>query len=654
MLSQNERPSGELCAAPVGATTGSGIGDSLLEALDESLIGTAVGGADGRWLRVNRAFAQIVGYAPEELVGRRFDEITHPLDLDVDLDAKRRIERGEIEGYQRIKRYVRKDGSFVFVRLNVSVARDRSGALLYHLAQVVDISERMRADEALRKSESNFRRLFDQASDGILISDVDGRYVDVNAAGCQILGYSREDLVGRTMMDIVPMEDIPQLAEEREQLLVDGRAAVKEWTVRRRDGTIVPVEVSTKFLLDGRQVAFVRDISERKHAEREREESLRWVRAVLEQSPVGLILLRDLQTHRVEINSHLQEMIGGTVEAAEQIKELILNADGSPLDPDSCVCAQALHGARPAATERALRDSKGALVPVMMSSSPIVDDDGTVRGVVVAVQDISVTKELERLRAEWSSVVAHDLRQPLATILVNAQFLARLTDDARLHAHFECIRSAAQRLNRMVDDLMDLSRLDARRLELVRKNVDLPSLVRATVERMALEVPDRPFDVRVDGEVPDADADPDRLAQVMENLLTNAVKYGTAGTPIVVAVEREDGEIAVAVTNDGQELAPDVLAGLFQRFQRTSSAKRQGIKGTGLGLYITRSLVEAHGGHIVAECAPPGRITFRFTLPVAASPQRDSGTALRGDRSVVLSLVGSSPPVDGHPGRQSR
>src|SRR5271166_6187578 len=107
MLLQDDRPGEELSTAPAGATTGSGIGDSLLKALDESIVGMAVGGADGRWIRVNRAFAQIVGYTPEELVGHRFEDITHPLDIDVDLDARRRIERGEIEAYQRIKRYVR-------------------------------------------------------------------------------------------------------------------------------------------------------------------------------------------------------------------------------------------------------------------------------------------------------------------------------------------------------------------------------------------------------------------------------------------------------------------------------------------------------------------------------------------------------------------
>jgi signal transduction histidine kinase len=225
---------------------------------------------------------------------------------------------------------------------------------------------------------------------------------------------------------------------------------------------------------------------------------------------------------------------------------------------------------------------------------------------------------LVRLRAVWCSVVADDLRQPLGTISLSARQLERLSSDARFKLHLERIRGSAQRLNRMVDDLMDLSRVDARRLELVRRNVDLPALVHDSVERMALEAPDRHFDVHVDPDVPEADADPDRVTQVMENLLTNAVKYGTNGTRIRVSVERESHEVAVAVTNDGAALAPEELSRLFERFQRTSSARLQGIQGTGLGLYITRSLVEAHGGRIAADTSPSGRITFRFTLPAAS------------------------------------
>ena len=594
------------------------LGNFLLQALDRSPIGTAISGLDGRWFRVNRAFAQMVGYKPEELVGLGVADITHPADLEVDFDTMAKLRRGEIDSYQRAKRYIRKDGTFVVVRLNVSAIRDDDGVAIGYLAQVEDITERLRAEEALRKSESNFRRLFDQASDGIFISDVDSRYTDVNAAACQMLGFSRGEILGKTTADFIPMEDVPRLAEQTEQLLVHGRAETQEWKASRKDGGNISIEVSTKFLLDGRQVAFVRDISGRKRAEREREESLRWMHAVLEQSPVGLILLHGPNGERVEVNSRLQEMIGQPLERTEQLLGVVLNADGTPIPLHTCSFVKAMRGESSPGGERVLRHASGSLTPVVASCAPILGEGEDVLGVVIAMQDISAAKELERLRAEWSSVVAHDLRQPLGAISLSARQLARLTDDARLTLHFERILSSAQRLNRMVDDLMDLSRLDAHRLELVRRNVDLPALVRDSVERMALEAPDRPFELQVGADVPEAVADPDRIAQVMENLLTNAVKYGTNGTRISVSVERESRDVAVAVTNDGAALAPEELSRLFQRFQRTSSARLQGIKGTGLGLYITRSLVEAHGGQIAAETSPAGRITFRFTLPAAS------------------------------------
>ncbi len=231
--------------------------------------------------------------------------------------------------------------------------------------------------------------------------------------------------------------------------------------------------------------------------------------------------------------------------------------------------------------------------------------------------EVAAMRELERLRAEWISVVAHDLRQPLVTISLSAEALARSTSDSAKLARLEHIRSAAKRLDRMVGDLMDLSRLEARRLELLRQRVDLAALVRRCVERMAFTAPDRPIHLSVDPDVPDVDADPGRIEQVLENLLTNAIKYGHDGTPIAVAVGREGDEAAVAVTNEGRALAQKELSRLFQRFQRAPSARLQGIAGTGLGLYITRSLVEAHGGRATAECKDGGTTTFRFTLPAA-------------------------------------
>jgi PAS domain S-box-containing protein len=593
--------------------------ERLLSSLDDSPIGTVLTDLDGRWLRVNRAFAQMVGYAREELTGLSFEALTHPADVETDHDYRKKLARGEIAQFQRAKRYLHKDGSTVVVQLNVSVLRDDDGAPICFLSQMVDITERVRADEALRKSESNYRRMFDQASDGIFVCDVDLRFTDVNAAGCQLLGFSRQDILGKTIADLLPAEDIPRLDEQREQLLVDGGADVKEWSVRHADGNLVPVEVSTKFLLDGRMVSFVRDISERKRAEREREESFRWMRAVLEQSPVGLLLFYAPRPGHFESNSHFRRMVGRPVTDLQQLAEVLRMPDGQPLEPHVCPAKRALQGDA-CGEELVLHDANGGTRQVVATAAPIFGADDSVLGCVCAVQDVTATKELERLRAEWSSVVAHDLRQPLTTISLSADALSRSTDDSRLRLRFERIRAAAHRLNRMVGDLMDLSRLEARRLELVRQRIDVPALVRACVERMALTAPDRPAHVRVEGDVPEADADPDRIAQVMDNLLTNAVKYGHGGTPIVVGVEPHgpDGsEIAISVTNEGRALAAEELSLLFQRFQRTASAKLQGIEGTGLGLYITRSLVEAHGGRIAAECTAGGTMTFRFTLPAA-------------------------------------
>ena len=634
----------------------------------------------------------------------------------------------------------------VEVRLSaVQSARGRFVAVVVRDASdPADVTERRRTEDALHKSESNFRALFDQAPEGAFITDVDGRCTDVNTAACQMLGYEREELVDRTLFDVIGGDDAPRLIDARQGSLAPGWVEVWEWTLKRKDGVRVPVEVTGKALPDGRWQAFVRDVSRRQQREeelrrvtslldsiietvpamiflksagslrferfnrageellgipreailgkndhdlftaeqaqafqardretlserrlvvipeepiqtasglrwlqtmkipivdgtgtplyllgisvditdsiragREREQSLRWLRAVLEQTPVGMILVHGPDGAEVEANRRAVEMVGGPLTPIGRYQELLADLDGRPIDRDRMPSARALRGENTEGVELLLRTMTGELIPVLASSAPIVGLDGNVQGAVVAFQDIRAAKELEHLRAEWGSIVAHDLRQPLQSIALSAQILGTTTGDPGTLKYVERIRSSAERLDRMVADLMDFSRLDARRLELVRKPVDVATVVRGSVERMALQAPDWPFDVEVQADTPQADADPDRIAQVMENLLTNAIKYGRAETPIVVDIAHQNQDIAVAVTNEGKALAPDELPRLFERFHRTAGARQGAAKGAGLGLYISRALVEAHGGRITAESTPAGRTTFRFTLPAA-------------------------------------
>ncbi|HTQ48169.1 MAG TPA: GAF domain-containing sensor histidine kinase [Polyangiaceae bacterium] len=226
--------------------------------------------------------------------------------------------------------------------------------------------------------------------------------------------------------------------------------------------------------------------------------------------------------------------------------------------------------------------------------------------------------KLERRRAEWTSVVAHDLRQPVSAISLRAQLLAR-SEDATVLGHADRIRADARRLTRMIDDLMDVSRLDAERLELVLQRVDVPVLVRAAVEPFAVAAPDRPFEVHVVGDVPPAWADPDRVTQVVANLLANALKYGRPRSAVVVTIEPDGRELGVSVASSGRPLASDEIERIFERFRRGDAAKLEGIEGVGLGLYITRALVQAHGGHVSVVSTPEGVNTFRFTLPTTAT-----------------------------------
>jgi signal transduction histidine kinase len=257
----------------------------------------------------------------------------------------------------------------------------------------------------------------------------------------------------------------------------------------------------------------------------------------------------------------------------------------------------------------------------LTGAAPILSREGERLGAVVAMQDISAAEQLERLRAEWSSVIAHDLRQPLNSMMLAAQFCARPDLEAAAKCEYaQRVLAGGRRLDRMIHDLMDLSQLEASRLRLRRAPCDLVAIVRASAAETALDPANPPIQVHVRDAIPPVDGDADRLMQVMANLLSNAVKYGRRGAEIDVDVARAPEHVTVAVTNRGEGIAPEDLPRLFQRFERV--AKRPAVKGIGLGLHITRGLVEAHGGNIEVTSSPGATTTFRFTIPLATPPRR--------------------------------
>lgn len=348
-----------------------------------------------------------------------------------------------------------------------------------------------------------------------------------------------------------------------------------------------------------------------------------WLRTVIEASPVAILLVEGRERRKVTANSGAVTLFGRTFPPETRLDEYaaaVCTPDGASLPRDDLPAIAALAG-RLVDRELLIRRPDGTTVPVLARATAIRDERGEVLGGVVLYEDIARLKELERLREEWTSIVAHDLKQPLNEISLRAQFLQRAaTEGSDAAESAREIHLSAVRVGRLVSDLLDMSLVESHHLTLARQPCSMRSLVEGTVRRCSALLQGRPVTLDVHEGVPDVDVDPMRIEQVLVNLLSNAVKYGRPGTPIGVRTRRQPGLVELVVRNEGAGMSSADLAMLFTRFQR-GAAKRSRTDGLGLGLYISKGIVAAHGGTMWAESEPGKATEFHFTIPEAA-PRR--------------------------------
>jgi signal transduction histidine kinase len=249
---------------------------------------------------------------------------------------------------------------------------------------------------------------------------------------------------------------------------------------------------------------------------------------------------------------------------------------------------------------------------LLVTASYVREDDGRLSRVVVCLRDTRARARQERSGAELVSVVAHELRSPLTSVKgFTATMLAkweRFNDEQKLHM-LRTVNSDADRLTRLISELLDVSRIETGRLELRKQVVDLPELVRRDIaSRVAAGEAESRFVVTVNGALPELWADPDKLAQVVGNIVENALRHG--GGTVTVNVGTRDDTASVEVADEGDGIRPEALPRIFTKFWHDA---RRG--GTGLGLFIAKGIVEAHGGSIEAGNSPTGGAVVRFRLP---------------------------------------
>jgi PAS domain S-box-containing protein len=523
-----------------------------------------------------------------------------------------------------------------------------------------------RAYEDLQASRAHTRSLVEQAPDGIFVADLDGRYTDVNEAGCRMLGYTREEIVGKTIVDLIPSDDIERLLQSKE-VLVQGPIHVAEWSLRRKDGSYVPVEVSAKILADGRWQGFVRDISERKRLEDEQ----RLLAAL------GAALATTLEYE--ETASRLAEV------AAKGFSDFcivdLVDDDGEmrrlravSRDPSRTLICDALEqlppGAkRPPAIQSALESRQPVVVrrPTFQAvAAPAESADqleaqrvvdlhsllvlpliahGTLLGAIsflfatpwpaegetlrmgqeiaqraaLALDDARLYRAAQRAikaRDDVLGIVAHDLRNPLSTILMQVHLLRRQGPqlERRSQDSGEAIQRAATRMDRLIQDLLDASRIEAGGLAVERRWVNVAEVASEAVRVQQPLASSVSLEIRLDVErdLPDVWADRDRLLQVFENLIGNAIKFTPPGGSITVRAARHGTDVLFEVRDTGPGIDIGDQPHVFDRFWQGRTKKRAG---AGLGLPIVKGIVEAHAGRVWVEGALGQGSTFRFTVP---------------------------------------
>ena len=243
----------------------------FISSFGDAAIGMGLVGTDGRWLQVNRSLCEILGYSERELLDKTFQDITHPDDLETDLAQVRQVLDGEINTYQIEKRYCHKLGHVVWILLNVSLVRDARGVPLYFIAQVQDVTESKQAEEALRESEEQYRKLVETVQEGIGFVDVDEKITYCNQAYAEIFGLTPRELVGRSLFEFLD-EEQRQKALEQTDIHKNNAASSYEITITTKDGTRKELSASGTPVMDGYggfqgAVHAIVDITERKRAE---------------------------------------------------------------------------------------------------------------------------------------------------------------------------------------------------------------------------------------------------------------------------------------------------------------------------------------------------------------------------------------------------
>ena len=349
----------------------------------------------------------------------------------------------------------------------------------------------------------------------------------------------------------------------------------------------------------------------------------RRVQGIIDQMPEG-VFAASSRGRVLVANQALGDLLGLQIHSGASYREQLEGRvtwfkDNRPVPWDQLPSERAQRGETVRGAQLTIQRPDGSRRDILINARPLRDADGNIEEIVVVVADITPLKDLDRAKDEFISIAAHELRNPLAGLRGYTELLLREADregfSNETRRRLNTIKGLADSLNEMIGRLLEVSRFDVGRFELVRQPTDIVALAREV--RDALQTTTTAHELTLEAH-PDqivGDWDPSRLRQVLNNLVGNAIKYAPDGT-VAIRLIQEDGQVDVSVSDQGPGIPPDQIPHLFERFRQAGATAAQRAGGLGLGLYLARRIVEAHGGRIGVQSRVGQGSTFWFTLPL--------------------------------------
>jgi PAS domain S-box-containing protein len=590
---------------------------------------------DGRFLYANQPLLNLWGLRLEDAVGKNFFDLGYPDELAVRLQRQIQEVFASGKSIADETQYSSPTGVLGYYEYRLSGVVGIGGTVELVAGASRDITVRKDEEEHLVQMEARYRGLLEAAPDAMVVVDRDGKIVLLNVQAENQFGYSRDELIGQKVKCIIP-------EGFAERLIADGTRTAAEALAQqigtgielnglRKDGSEFPIEImlspleSTEGIL---VTAAIRDITVRRNAEKHLAQMEGRYRGLLEAAPDGMVVVNQ-RGEIVLLNAQAEKHFGYSRDEliGQKVKCIIPEGFAERLIADGTRTAtEALAQQIGTGIELIGRRKDESEFPIEIMLSPLESAEGIL--VTAAIRDITVRKvaeanlvekieELNRSNEEleqFAYVASHDLQEPLRMVASYTQLLAKrykgkLDSDADEFIAFAV--DGANRMQRLIQDLLTYSRVGKRGLELVDISSER-ALQQALVNLMgAIE---RSGALVTHGQLPEVMADEVQLVQLFQNLIGNAIKYRSPGVPHIhiSAVKNGAPKWKFSVQDDGLGIDSQFFERIFGMFQRLH--KRDEFEGTGMGLAICKKIVERHGGTISVESKPGLGSTFHFDL----------------------------------------